>query len=365
MHTVKHNLSSFCRQTESRPFSQNAHMVKRKKTKADDRPERMSPPQEETQIILRPKRKSVRGTTLKDGMSDLKETLNRRIHDPEAGESAAPSVVIRRLIELRERAGYSIRAFAKAIEENPNTYASFEKRFKKQFVPMEMVKKIGPALMARGIPAEEIAVLSGAATPGDAIFTQTGSRHNSDTTRLYELRPSAIDEAQGVSIPRIFSSGKGIPTITVKPIKVIGRVQAGLFKSALEWPPEEQFEVDVPIRAPFSRIPTFGLQISGPSMDLVFPDQSIVICARILDLGAFEVHSNHYVVVLRRDSDDGVEATVKQLQIDESGTAWLWPRSSHPDFQQPWKVQDLTRNPEDADDLAIWALVVADTRMRV
>jgi hypothetical protein len=30
-----------------------------------------------------------------------------------------------------------------------------------------------------------------------------------------------------------------------------------------------------------------------------------------------------------------VEATLKEYVVDEKGVAWLWPRSTHPEHQQP------------------------------
>lgn len=157
-----------------------------------------------------------------------------------------------------------------------------------------------------------------------------------------------------------------VTTIEVKPINVIGDVQAGVFKTAVEWPKSAQFQVKVPVEAPFDRIDTFGLRVLGPSMDQVFPSGTIIICAQIQDLGRlFEIQSGHYVVVKRRSAaTDELEASVKQFIRDEQGVAWLWPRSNHPEFQTPVRVEDLSSS-DDNDEVTVWALVVAEYRAHV
>jgi transcriptional regulator with XRE-family HTH domain len=156
-----------------------------------------------------------------------------------------------------------------------------------------------------------------------------------------------------------------VATIEVKPIDVIGEVQAGVFKTAVEWPKSLQFEVKVPVETPYNRVHNFGLRVLGPSMDQVFPDGTIVVCAKIQDLGPlFELQSGRYVVVIRRAATEEVEATVKQFIRDENGVAWLWPRSNHPEFQAPTKVEDLATS-DDNDEVIVWALVVAQYRMLV
>jgi len=156
-----------------------------------------------------------------------------------------------------------------------------------------------------------------------------------------------------------------VQTIEVKPIAVIGDVQAGVLKAAVEWPKSAQFEVKVPIEAPYDRVNTFGLRVVGPSMNQVFPDGTIVVCAKIYDLGPFfEIPSGKYVVVTRKTMTGDIEATIKEFVRDENGVAWLWPRSNHPEFQTPIRAQDLAFS-DDNDEVVIWAQVIADYRTRI
>lgn len=142
---------------------------------------------------------------------------------------------------------------------------------------------------------------------------------------------------------------------------VLGTVEAGVWAEALEWP-REDWKV-----APVAKIPghsaarQFGLEVRGPSMDELYPPGSIVVCVKLIDLGR-DPRPGERVIVQRR-SDLGVEATVKELRQDEHGTYWLWPRSRHPEFQQPWKLQH-NGEPDQAgvDGLQIVALVVGSYR---
>ena len=35
-----------------------------------------------------------------------------------------------------------------------------------------------------------------------------------------------------------------------------------------------------------------------------------------------------------------IEATVKEYVVDDDGQVWLWPRSSHPEYQQPFLLKE-------------------------
>jgi transcriptional regulator with XRE-family HTH domain len=155
----------------------------------------------------------------------------------------------------------------------------------------------------------------------------------------------------------------GPDVIPVRRIQILGDVQAGFFREAVEWPPEDRFEFDAIVAPAYQKSPVFGLKVLGPSMNRVFPEGSFAICTKLLDLGEdFELQSGKFVVVLRHSPNglDEWEATIKQYEVDGSGTAWLWPRSDHPEFQTPIKVTG--RDGRDYDDpneeVVIWALVI-------
>lgn len=155
----------------------------------------------------------------------------------------------------------------------------------------------------------------------------------------------------------------GDRTLPVRRIGVLGAVKAGLFRPALEWPPEDRYYYDATVDPAYRAVPVFGLRVDGPSMDEVFPDGSEVECVKLFDLGEdFELESGTYVVVMRHDPDgsDRWEATIKEYVVDQSGVQWLWPRSSAPEFQSPWPFASLGHGGDEHQDdgIYIWAVVI-------
>ena len=59
-------------------------------------------------------------------------------------------------------------------------------------------------------------------------------------------------------------------------------------------------------------MPRFALKVVGPSMDLMYPDGTIILCVRYADLGRLP-ESGERVVCQRRDDQGLVEATVKEF----------------------------------------------------
>lgn len=122
-------------------------------------------------------------------------------------------------------------------------------------------------------------------------------------------------------------------------VPVLGEVQAGAWTEAADEPPPEEV---VPIYlAGFEGARLFALRIRGPSMDLHYPDGTMIIVCPAAEIGVRE--GDH--VVVRRHRGSLCETTVKEVVKDRGGIA-LWPRSRDPDHQKPIRIEDL----RDADD---------------
>lgn len=152
--------------------------------------------------------------------------------------------------------------------------------------------------------------------------------------------------------------------VNVDGVPVLGAVEAGIWVDAMEWPVPDQYEIRVP-KEPRAKNP-FALLVKGQSMNLEFPEGSHVIC---VDIHAFwrDIKSGDFVVVERR-SHDQVEATVKQIRIDESGQRWLWPRSSHPDHQMPIRLpspDQAEAEQNGATEIHLRAIVIAAHKILV
>lgn len=66
---------------------------------------------------------------------------------------AETSAAARDLKRLRERSGLSIREVASAIERPASTYASYEDKYRKPYLPLELAKQLEAVLVGRGEPA--------------------------------------------------------------------------------------------------------------------------------------------------------------------------------------------------------------------
>lgn len=82
--------------------------------------------------------------------------------------------VTQRLKALRNRAGYTVREFAEALgyDDKHSSYRTYETTFKKEFLPIPMVKNILPLLVDHGEPpitANEVWSLAGVSADEDGI----------------------------------------------------------------------------------------------------------------------------------------------------------------------------------------------------
>ena len=66
---------------------------------------------------------------------------------------AETSIAARDLKRLRERSGLSVREVASAIERPASTYASYEDKYRKPYLPLELAKQLETVLVGRGEPA--------------------------------------------------------------------------------------------------------------------------------------------------------------------------------------------------------------------
>ena len=265
------------------------------------------------------------------------------------------------LTELRNRAGLSMEDLAKRAGysaasglqryENPAHY-------KQEYFDVRLVHKLAPHLVGRGDPPigeDELYLALAGVMPGNIRIA--GIEFEGDT--LLE----AAFEAKNLRRVAIESREKDLPLkLPLRAIRVIGDVQAGVFREALEWPPVEQYDVMAEVNADASPYPVFGLKVIGPSMNQFFPEGSVAICIKLHDLPEdYQVRPGKFVVVMRRNDigPDEFEATIKQIEVDPHGRWMLWPRSFDPAFRAPVPLAHLDRGAdEDNDDVRLWAVVV-------
>lgn len=147
---------------------------------------------------------------------------------------------------------------------------------------------------------------------------------------------AALKVAPGVLYEMVADRKSAPAPIPLEQIFVRGEVQAGVWKSAVEWEPSEWFPITVPVDARYAGLPRYALLIRGDSMNRLYPDGTVVINVRFIDL-LRSPESGERVVTLRRAlTSDDYEATVKEYEFDPNlDRHLLWPRSTDPEFQTP------------------------------
>lgn len=119
-------------------------------------------------------------------------------------------------------------------------------------------------------------------------------------------------------------------------IKIIGYVQAGHYADPGDVQEYGGETIEAPMDDVFRTIRKFALKVAGPSMNLVYPEGTILVCADIHDLHETGDPLAGKKYIVRRTMPDGrIETTVKEVNRDDEGVWWLWPRSDDPKHQQP------------------------------
>lgn len=206
------------------------------------------------------------------------------------------STIPQRVKVLRERAGLSMEEAAVAGGwKGASSYQRYEDEelFTRAYLPLGVAEKLIQAFAGRGNP---------------------------------QIRPQeimALTHLPGVPFVNSVPLGRGV--------RIIGVVEAGVWREAFELPPEEQQTYPCPALPGYENVEVFGLQVKGPSMNKLYPDGSVVLCVRVPDV---EPRAGDIVVVSAKRGDL-LEATLKELRVDKKGKTSLWPQSTDPKYQKP------------------------------
>lgn len=208
------------------------------------------------------------------------------------------------------------------------------------------------------------------------IPQSTYSLHESDGRGLTEDVAKEYAAALGNCSPGWLQFGEGRSPLTaveinttfrevvpasIIPFYIVGAVEAGAWREAIELPQEEWEPVQFEARPEYQGARRFGLRVRGQSMNEHYPPGSILDCVNLIDIRRQPQHGDH-VVVYRRGPSDLIEATVKELVID--GDRWeLWPRSSHPAFATPLVLEQAPSDDEN-EDVRVVALVIGSYHRR-
>ena len=95
------------------------------------------------------------------------------------------------LKRLRERTGMSVREVAAAIGRPTSTYASYENKYKKRFLPADLILALLPVFAAHGVDAVELRALGGLVSP-----SETGTRK---TRTLNQINAPFVEKAASIT----------------------------------------------------------------------------------------------------------------------------------------------------------------------
>lgn len=130
-----------------------------------------------------------------------------------------------------------------------------------------------------------------------------------------------LDVEPGALIDPMLAVSTG-PRLFIK-----GEVAAGVWKEAFELPEDEWLSFTGRDDVTADTEHRFGLRVLGDSMDEVYPPGTIIEC--VSTFGRIEPRPGRRVVIVRRNENNEVEATVKEL-VEQGGDLWAVPRSSNP-----------------------------------
>lgn len=219
-------------------------------------------------------------------------------------------------------------------------------------------KEIVDELKRLHVPHEEIArVIGRDRTAATKMLNGTRSVKFNEQDGLRELiaryggaQPPPPPSPPVSVVPRPKDVGRRIP--------VVGEVEAGAWRETVA---REAYEIDEYLALDvlgYESARLKALKVVGPSMNKLYPPGRYVVIADPADAG---VRDGDHVVVERRKGSM-TEITLKEFVREDDGRIALWPRSDHPDFQEPIYMQ--SREETDQDGASIIGIVVADYRRR-
>lgn len=189
------------------------------------------------------------------------------------------------LKELRNEAGLSVRAMAELIGTRASSYQHYEDRYKKAFLPLDLLNLVEPVLLNQGVRKERV----------DLLFPQAAN---------------IIDDVKGVL-----------------KAPLISWVQAGSLEEAFDPYALGGFEDEVIVE--YDRDSIIALRVRGTSINRVAPDGAVII----VDYSMQELEAEKFFVIRVNG-----EATVKRFMKNPDR---FEPFSTEPDHPIVLPTEDL------------------------
>lgn len=243
----------------------------------------------------------------------------------------------RKLKAIRQEAGLTVQAVADALDIPKSTYASNEDKYKKPYLPLDLVQKLVPIFGKRGIAKTRVMALAGLGR--DELEGEPHGDSFAKGTVAGKNRKALGSTTEGLHTADGY---KPLP----EPVYVIGSVQAGAWREAYQLPEGEWKLMHLPEDDRFPGIPRFGLKNIGNSMDKVCRPGGTWVFIRFADVPGLGLEVDKYFIVERCHKDGTVEATAKKLGMGPDKALWLYPESDDPSYR-PFPLADGDPNVEE------------------
>ena len=113
-------------------------------------------------------------------------------------------------------------------------------------------------------------------------------------------------------------------------------------QTAFDLPARAQTQAYMPIPDEMHTAGAFGVSVREPGAEKLYPAGSILVC---IPTHAYENQvADGNKLILQRIVGDKVEVTVRELEL-QANEAWLWPRSSHHEYQTPIRMPYTPNHP--------------------
>jgi transcriptional regulator with XRE-family HTH domain len=208
------------------------------------------------------------------------------------------------------------------------------------------------AHLTQGALGERLGVTQSVVSDWERDTLQSWRDYKPQLARALGIPEESLEDTQ---LGRPTPSAVVHTSATIRGIDVVGEVQGGAFKLALEYPEEDRYQIPVALQG-YEGIRLRALKVLGPSVDQLYPDGTFVIVADAQDT---DVRPGDRVVVYRSQGELR-EATIKEVAVEEGGRVALLPRSNHPDHQD--RIYLDVNSPDDQDRPEIAFVVVGSFR---
>lgn len=127
--------------------------------------------------------------------------------------------------------------------------------------------------------------------------------------------------------------------------RVVGQVEAGAWREAIEWPEEKQFDIPILKDGRYPGVARYALELVGDSMNTLYPfPQTYVIFVRFLDIMRGPMPGE--TVIAHRQRHEMFEATCKTFTLN-GAAGYLEPRSTNP-AHRPLRLVSSSRELKEA-----------------